>query len=45
MFAEFKKIPADQFAYADLDFTDDLKRDFPGMKPGDIGLFNIFSDK
>lgn len=33
LFAAYKKIPEDQFAYADLDFTDDLKRDFPNVKP------------
>lgn len=43
-FAEFVRIPQDQVAYATPEKTDELARDFPWMKPEQIGVFNIFND-
>lgn len=43
-FAQFKNIPSDQVAIADIDNSKDLEADFPDMKVDDIGLFNIFRD-
>lgn len=44
-FAAFKGIPADRVAWADLDHLDDLKRDFPEMKPEHIGLHSLLTNK
>lgn len=45
MFAAYEGIPADQIAWADLDHFDDLTRDFPDMKPENIGLHSLLTDK
>ena len=44
-FAEYKGIPSDQVAFADLDNREDLTNDFPDMNVQQIGLWNIFYDK
>lgn len=44
-FSEYMKIPLKKVAWADLDNTEALSKDFPDMKVEHIGLHNLIEDK